>query len=65
MYIIEIIHKQTKKRLGEAIVTGQGTDYPKLTDGMIAAQAELTRQSKIQRLKVGDYAICPRIIGYL
>jgi len=65
MYIIEIVHKKTGKRLGDTIITGQGTDYPRLTDGMIAAQAWLKKQSKVHLFEIGDYAIRPRVVGCL
>ena len=61
MYVIQILNKITMKTVGPTFFTGRHQEYPKLTDGMIAAQ----RWIKEEGLKPADHKIIPRIVGCL
>jgi len=61
VYTIEILNKKTNKPIGPTFFTGVEYGLPKLTDGMIAAQAWLKKEG----LPAGEYRIVPRIVGCL
>ena len=59
MYVVEIIHRESKKKVGPTFYVGLWQEYRTMIDAMAAAQRWITKKG----FKFVDYRIVPRSIG--